>query len=355
MKTVLLAGSGHAHLEVLKSLTRADTSRNNYMLVSPSPRTFYSGLVPRLVMDELGFEQISIPSAEYARSKGVTYLQDSVVSFDRDASSVLLASGRRLPFDILSLNVGARPVELPSDSPAETIYLKPFDAFLERWRELQRTCSSCLSPNFAVVGGGPAAIEVAVALKVRLERNKASRSKVHLVSAGDRLCGGYSIDISKAIKTDVERLGIEVHLGETVSKIHHKHLLLRDERRIDFDAVFVATPNSETTLEERYIDGSLRIEENIFAAGDFAINSQHPETPRSGVTAVHQGRHLANAIRDRLKGLEPKPFTMKSQQLNILITGKNTARLVWGAHSVNGQIPFRLKNWIDGRYMKSFR
>jgi NADH dehydrogenase FAD-containing subunit len=102
------------------------------------------------------------------------------------------------------------------------------------------------------------------------------------------------------------------------------------------------------------VDSKLRLSPCIFAAGDGTEMADHPNLPRSGVIAVHQGRHLVHNIRNALNGLEPSDFKIKNKLLNILITGENSARLVWGNFSFEGKLPLRLKNWIDQRYMSSF-
>ena len=103
------------------------------------------------------------------------------------------------------------------------------------------------------------------------------------------------------------------------------------------------------------VDSKLQLSSGIFAAGDGTEMTDYPYLPRSGVIAVHQGRHLAQSIRKSISNLEPLDFDFKTNQLNILITGEKFARLVWGQFSIEGKWPLRFKNWIDERYMASFK
>ncbi len=225
---------------------------------------------------------------------------------------------------------------------------------MPKWREIQRICSACVKPRFVVVGGGAAAVEVATALRIRLNKNQAKNSEVHLVSKGTRLCESYTVKISEQIKQSLLKSGIKIHLNEPVSQIHQKTIKLLQGGDLEFDSIFIVTPTQPSEILSGRVDTKLRLSPCIFAAGDGTEMADYPNLPRSGVVAVHQGRHLVHSLRNVLNDLEPSDFKIKNRQLNILITGENSARLVWGNFSFEGRWPLRLKNWIDQRYMSSF-
>ena len=355
MKTVVLLGSGHAHLEVLKALTTEEIAKHRFLLISPSRQTYYSGLIPRLIIGEIEERNLKINSADFAESKGFQFVQDDVQSVDQIKKAVFLKSGDKVGFDLLSINIGGTPTLIPSDSPFNTVYLRPFEEFIPKWREIQRICSACVKPRFVVVGGGAAAVEVAASLRIRLNRNQAKNSEVHLVSKGSRLCENYSEKISEQIKLSLMRSGIRIHLNEPVSQVHQKSIKLNQGGDLEFDSIFIVTPTQPSKIFAGKVDSKLRLSSCIFAVGDGTQMADYPDLPRSGVIAVHQGRHLVESIRNSLVDLEPSDFKIKNKQLNILITGEKSARLVWGSLSFEGKWPLRLKNWIDQRYMSSFK
>lgn len=354
MKTIVLIGSGHAHLEVIKALSKDETSKHRYLLVSPSRETIYSGLIPRLITGEIEDKHLTINSADFAEFKGFEFLQDEIQDVDQVNQIAILKSGKRIHFDILSINVGGTPIKIPSASPFHTIYLRPFDEFISKWREVQRICSACVNPRFVVVGGGAAAVEVASALRIRLNKNQARHGVVHLVSKGEGLCENYSKTTSDRIKKSLLKNGIKISLRENVDQIDQKKLKLTFGGELVFDSIFIVTPTLPKTIIPSPVDSKLRISTNIFVVGDGAKIAEYPQLPRSGVIAVHQGRHLVRSIRGILAGQEPLDFKVNKRQLNILITGENSARLVWGDFSFEGKWPLRLKNWIDKRYMSGF-
>ncbi len=354
MKTVILAGSGHAHLEVIKALSPEEIVNHRFLLVSPSRQTFYSGLIPRLIAGEINENSLTINSADFAEKKGFQFIQASVLSVDQTTKNIELSSGEKISYDLLSLNIGGSATPVPTESPFSTIYLRPFDDFLPKWREIQRICSACVSPRFIVVGGGAAAVEVATALRIKLRSNQAPKGEVHLFSKSARLCESYSEKISTSIKKSLLDQGIVVHLNQPVNQIFDKSITLSGGEKLDFDSLFMVTPTRPSTILPGKVDAQLRLSESIFAVGDGTEMAEHPHLPRSGVIAVHQGRHLAKNIRALLSDSELLSFPVKSKQLNILISGKNSARLVWGNWSYEGRWPLQLKNWIDQRYMNGF-
>jgi NADH dehydrogenase FAD-containing subunit len=355
MKTIILAGSGHAHLEVIGAFSKTELAAHKFILISPHRQTYYSGLIPRLIAGEISTTSLTINSADFAEAKGFTYIQDSVQSVDSINNCVTLASQKKIQFDLLSLNVGGELQKITSESPLQTIYLRPFDEFMLKWHEAQKICNNQNNPKFIVVGGGAAAVEVATALRIRLNKNQAQKGEVHLVSKGPRLCQNYSEQISASIKTSLLNFNIRVHLNEQVTEIFSKYIHLHLNKKIDFDLIFVVTPTVPSKIISEKIDSTLRISQNIFAVGDGTEMRDLPKLPRSGVIAVHQGRHLIKSIRNILLGLDPTEFQIRTKQLNILITGENTARLVWGGLSFEGTWPLHIKNWIDQHYIKKFK
>jgi NADH dehydrogenase FAD-containing subunit len=353
-KTILLVGSGHAHLEVVKGLSKKEILAHEFILISPSRSTFYSGLIPRFIAGQISENALSIRSAEFAESKGFRFIQDRVQAFDAEKKTVLLGSGQTLGFDVLSMNTGGIPIAIPSVDPSQLIYLRPFNEFIKKFDEVNMRLSKGLEPNFLVVGGGAAAVEVATALRLKLNKGPANNGQIHLVNKGPRLCESYSEKISKLTYKSLEELNIKVHLNESVDQIHLDFILLRNKAQIKFDHIFLATPTKPSSITNVQIDSTLRICEDIFAVGDVTSMKDQPSLPRSGVVAVHQGRHLVKSLRDVLAGHSPANFAIPKRLLNILITGENSARLIWGDLTIGGRWPLMLKNWIDQRYLKSF-
>jgi selenide, water dikinase len=354
-KTIVLVGSGHAHLEVIKGLSLGETAAHNYILISPNHLTYYSGLIPRFLSGEVDVAQLTIHSAELAEAKGIRFLKDSLQSVDRVEKTVTLTSGVTLKFDLLSINIGGTVNLIESESASTTVYLRPFEELTLKWPILKKVLGHQTGSSLIVIGGGPASVEVATAIKIHLNEAQAHTREVHLITRGERLCENYSLGISDSIQRSLLNLGIQIHFREDINFIPARQIALSDGNQIKYDLVFVAISNSTSKVINGKIDSRLQLSTDVFAAGDAVEMQTHSEIPRSGVTAVKQGRHIGQSIRLVLNGQTPKEFVAKAKQLNILISSADTARLVWGKFSIDGKWPLRLKNWIDQRYIKSFK
>ncbi len=354
LKHILLIGNGHSHLEVLKKLSQKETSTNQYTLISPEPISYYSGLLPRLIMGDILVDSLIIQSAQYAVSKGVKFINDRLVSFNPEDKVANFASGLALNFDILSIDVGGKPKKIDSEDPFNTVYIKPISEFVLQWHEIQRLCSHGQNPSFVVVGGGPVAVEVATALKIRLNRNKALKAQVHVVTDADRICQQYSEKISQQILKSLQKISIRVHLNEKISKVFPKYLLLKTAEKITFDKVFIALPNDRPDFTKNPVNRKLLLEKNIFAVGDCAQMKDYPNLPKSGVIAVYQGRHLAKNLRKLIQDEDLIDYHPSKHQMNILISSQYGARLVRGPITFEGRLARQLKNYIDLKYMQQF-
>jgi NADH dehydrogenase FAD-containing subunit len=354
-KTVVLAGSGHAHLEVIKEIPQEQLAKHRFILVSPFEKTYYSGLIPKLISADINTQKLTIESAAYAQAKGFEFIKSSVESIDQKQNKITLKNGETLNFDILSLNIGGTPQEIKTMSPLTTVHLRPFDNFIQGLERINKTIENINRPRFIVVGGGPAGVEVAVALKTRFNKNQKLGAEVFILTEGERLCATYSELISKKILYKIISIGIDVYFNEPVSEIFDQFILLKSGKKLEFDFILIVTPTKPSPLISKPVDNSLRLAPNIFAIGDCTKMKNYSKLPRSGVTAVHQGKHLAQSICQLLEGTSPKDFKPKKNSLNILITGEDIARAIWGtSYSVESKLLFKIKNWIDTNYMQKF-
>lgn len=359
-KKVLLLGSGHSHLEILKILSKDEMSKNQFVMISPERESHYTGLIPRLIAGDFTAEDLTIPSADYAEAKGFDFIKDTAVAIDEVQKIVILASGRKISFDLLSINVGGIQRRENQINSELSLYLRPFAEFLKNWQKLQQNLKSQKQLSFVVLGGGAAAVEVATALqiwlsKLYLQANDQSPFEIHVVAKGTRLCPNYEKNISQALEKNLQGMGIQVHLNQEILSSSPHKIYLKENLVLPVDQVFLATPTIPAQLAFGKADKTLQLSPCIFAAGDCVLMEDFPELPRSGVIAVHQGRHLAINLQRVLAGKETLKYTPAVHQLNILICGPKTALAVWGKWSYQGYLPWLLKKWIDERYMRSFK
>ena len=93
--------------------------------------------------------------------------------------------------------------------------------------------------------------------------------------------------------------------------------------------------------------------DNVFAAGDCIEFASRP-LPKSGVYAVREGPVLAKNIHAFLGNRTLVAYKPQASALALLMTGTRNAIASRRHTSFHGPRVWRLKNWIDRRWMRKF-
>lgn len=368
LKRLILAGGGHAHVEVLRAFGAKPVSEVDVTLVTPETDAAYSGMLPGLVAGHYSWREAHIDLTALVRYAGARIKSTRIVGINPGERQVLCADRRVLDYDVLSLDIGSTPpLDDVEGASQHGVGVKPVESFLEVWDAL---CAEARERalRVAVVGGGAGGVELCLAMRHRLRQESgiAPQTDLTLVTQGGSIVPEHSIGARRRLEQALARNGVGLLTGLRVARVDAEGLTLEGGARVPADCVVWATgaaapawlARSGLALDDRgfiLVDEMLRSTSHpdVFAAGDVATMHEHPR-PKSGVFAVRQGPPLAENLRLALTGDPLKRFRPQRRALSLISTGRRHAVASWGSISFQGWWVWRWKNSIDRKFMAKY-
>lgn len=358
---LVLAGGGHAHLSVMQSLARRPADSLDVLLLTPSALTTYSGMLPGWMDGEYTLPEIQIDVGVLAAHAGIRVMWDSVAEIDAASATLTTRSGTRIPYDLLSLDIGGEVSTAPFASLGHrAVAVRPLDAFIDRWSAFVQQADRTRRADVVVVGGGAAGVELALAAQRALTQ-RGTAVTVALVSAPNTLLNGISRGAADRAMRCLKEQNIAVHSG--FASADAQGIVLDSGARLPVDLAILATGSEPPAWLERtglaLANGGVAVgadlrstsHPSVFAAGDIATRVDRT-MPRSGVHAVRAGPVLATNLLSG-PGDEPlRPYLPRRRTLYLLTTGERRAVLSWGTLSAEGAWVWLLKRAIDRRFVR---
>ena len=371
---VVIVGAGFGGLETTYRLGGAPVEitlidRRNHHLFQP--------LLYQVATASLATSEIAWPIRYLLRDrKDVTTLFANVNGVDAAGKRVLLDDDDSLPYDTLVLATGARHAYFGHDEwepfapglktleDATTLRRRILVAFERAERETDPRQRAALL-TFAIIGAGPTGVELAGTI-ADLARDTLPRdfrhidtrkARVVLIEAGPRVLAGFPDDLSAYANASLERLGVEVMLGEAVTECSADGVVYGgktlDARTIIWAAGVRASRAAEwlnAPADRAYrlqVEPDLTVpgHPDIFAIGDTVTIAGPDGTPVPGIApaAKQQGRYVASLIRARLNGTTLPPFRYKHAG-SLAQIGNRLAVIDFGWIKLRGAIAW----WIWG-------
>jgi NADH dehydrogenase len=292
------------------------------------------------------------------RQKNVEVQLGEVTGFDVTNRRVLLQD-RQIQYDTLIVASGAQDFYF---GHPEWERLAPGLKSVEDATEIRRRILSAFEAaeaqddpelaeawlTFVVVGAGPTGVELSGAvaelarhtLRPEFRRIDPARAKILLVEGADRALPSYPADLSAHAAQSLERLGVTLRIGETVTDLNSQAVVLRrgnrDEtvparnvfwaagtRASSLGATLAAATGAATDKGGRIrVDGDCTVagHPEIFVIGDLACFAHGVEKSLPGVAqvALQQGAYAARLIVARLGGRKLPP--MHYRDLGMMAT-----------------------------------
>lgn len=366
MKKLLLLGAGHAHVHVLSTLAVTPLPGVQITLVAPYPRQLYSGMVPGFVAGHYTLEDCVIKLPPLLKDTAITWLPHHVTALNAHAQQVTLDDGRMLDYDWLSVNTG--PVQdrahLEQRMPGATehgLFVRPIEQFGERWPQVLAQAQAATELlRVAVIGGGAAGIELAMAVRHRLPT-----AAVTLIHGQSELASGYAPVVRQRVAQALKQRAITA-LRERAVGLPPGQVQLQSGALLACDVPLIATgaqapawlASSGLALDTHgfiAVDACQRSTSHapVFAVGDVSTRMDRP-LARSGVYAVRAGPALLTNLQAVLAGAPPVAHQPPDNTLNLLSCGDEVAIASWGRYSAQGRGVWWLKDWIDRGFIKRY-
>lgn len=374
LKEIVLLGAGHAHVGVLRRFGMRPEPGVRLTLITRRPDTPYSGMLPGQVAGIYGFDDTHIDTGPLCHFAGARLILDEAVGLDLPGRQVLCGNRPPVPYDLLSLDIGSAPaVAAVPGAAAHVVPVKPIDGFWDRFDALhQRVMARAGDLRIGVVGAGAGGVELMLSLERRLRRDLAAaghdpaRLGLVLVARSAEVLPDLPPRMRTRFAAVLRQRGIEVRTSAAVAAVEAGLLRLDDGSSLALDEILwttQATPADWLRETGLALDagGFIRVRPTlesvshpgIFAAGDVAALDGHA-LPKSGVYAVRAGAPLADNLRRALMGRPLRPFRPQREALYLVSTGERHAIGTRNGIVLGGGWVWRLKDWIDRRFMRRF-
>ena len=364
MKHLVLAGAGHAHLETIQNIRSFINDGIRVSVVGPARYHYYSGMGPGMLGGFYQPEAIRFPMEKEVETQGGVFYRDSITEIDPKGNTVFLQSGKTLSYDLISFNTGSS-IHLPPLRESQNVYpVKPIEGLTQAKAAIESLARK-QNVTVAVVGGGPAGVEIAGNVAHLLSKSKYP-SQIYLYG-GRKLLAGFSPFIRKKSRQLLEKNNVAIREGAHLSKIEQNILHFEDGAEEYADCVIVCTgvhPDSffKASGLPTGDDGGLLVNRNlqsinfpnIFGGGD-CISFQPCALAKVGVYAVRENPVLLHNLRAFFRNEQLKDFDPGGDYLLVfnLGSGKGVLHKKWLHFS--GSLAFRIKDYIDTKFMKKFR
>jgi NADH dehydrogenase FAD-containing subunit len=351
---LLLIGGGHAHLSILRSLLHEEISDLEVTLITSSKFQYYSGMFSGFTEGLYNEEEIRIDLESLCGRASVSFIEDTIISFDPMQKVLLGFSGGIYSFDVISFDIGSG---ISSDlTQTVGLNIKPNYRFTEQIKEFRS------SENPVIVGGGSAGVELALSTSA-WRQNHSLKNPVTLISSSP-LLHSYGNKATQKIREIANDHNLVYYENEKIEKLKNNIIITDKDTEIEYSAILPVTgPKASSLFKQALLsidsEGYLLVEDTlqnadypyVFGAGDCVSLAGYPDLPKNGVYAVRQGPLLWKNIKRLITGRPLVPFKPQKMFVSILSTGEKHGLFTYGDFVIYGKWAWSLKNRIDQKFM----
>lgn len=358
---IVLIGGGHTHALVLRKWGMRPMPGARMTLINPGPTAPYSGMLPGLVAGHYRRDDLDIDLVRLARFAGARVVIGAAGHIDLANRQVHVPGRPPVGFDLCSVDIG-----ITSDMPGlpgfaeHAVPAKPLERFAQCW---ERFADATGPASVAVIGGGVAGAELAMAMAYRL-RGAGRDAGITLIER-DRALTAIAPRSRDRILQAMKALGITLREDTEITAIRDGAIELAGGETVP--AAFITgaagarahgwLANSDLRLTDGFIAVNRHLQSSdpaVFAVGDCAHMTDTPRS-KAGVYAVRQAPILYDNICAVLSGGRMRPYRPQTDYLKLISLGRQDALAERFGQPFSGPLMWRWKDHIDRKFMRRFR
>lgn len=330
---VIIVGAGFAGLSAVEGLRKAGC---RVTVIDQNLYSTFQPLLYQVATGGLNPGDVSYPVGGFALRRRTRYIRGDLATVDQQARRIKLSDGRELGYDYLILAAGVSANYFGVQGAAENTFglytradaIVLRDHIMNGFERLSSDPEGTREFAVTVVGGGATGVELAGTLG-ELSRDvlratfpdvDPSRVHIRLVEMAPALLMPFHPKLREYTRKQLVARGVDIRLNTRILEVRPDCVVVGDGQQLPSDLTVwtggvaarheVTGWNLPQGKNGRILVGpDLRVQgsERIFAAGDIALDPEHP-SPQLAQPALQEGRHAAAQIVRLIRGEQTEPF-----------------------------------------------
>ncbi|MBQ0805045.1 MAG: selenide, water dikinase SelD [Sulfitobacter sp.] len=358
---LVLVGGGHAHALVLRKWGMNPLPGARLTVINPGPTAPYTGMLPGHVAGHYSRDTLEIDLVRLCRFAGARLILAHATDINRTARLITVKGQGPIAYDVASIDIGITAEMSIAGFADHAVGAKPLDIYAQRWRDfVSATTQGTATPTVAVIGGGVAGCELALAMSHALQQ-AGVKPAVTVIEAGPQI-SGVGDTARRKLLSAMSQAGIALRTDAHVTQVTASQVLLDRQEPVQAALTVGAAgafphgwlARTDLPLIEGFIetnpDLSIKGDTSVFAVGDCAAMPFAPR-PKAGVFAVRAAPVLHHNLRAALTGGARKIFKPQKNYLKLISFGGKSAMAEKFGFAVSGPLLWRWKDRIDRAFM----
>ncbi|EIF52021.1 NAD(P)/FAD-dependent oxidoreductase [Sulfurovum sp. AR] len=386
MKRVVVIGGGYGGLRAVEKLSKYQDIA--ITLIDKNPYHYLQTEAYGYIAGQFDMHDVAIDLQNWCEGfkERVTFIHKEATSIDFEEKSVHL-DGRDLFYDYLIIATGAKTnffsfIEGLRENSYGVKNLERAHNFRIKfeniiYKKLQHEEDSREGKlNIAVGGAGLSGVEVAAEMAYVLDSysktigDTAKEIHIYLIDASDTILPGmgqYSIDNTKK---RLEALGVKILTSTFINTVDATHVHFRSGEKLPYSFMIFTggikasslndtIDNEKNSINQLITTPELNVQgqKDVFAIGDCVEikDAKGNILPPTAQIAEKSAEYVAKTIRQRIDGVESKPFDADVSGVFIALGGKYAVGEMFKYIKVKGYVAYVLKKAITHAYYLGLR